>query len=160
MQNISKSVKNYPKYNLQIFAGNFDKFAGNFQHCRQSIFAGKLPASPMSKCDSNNWPIGVQKVPNDALLQIDSDKRILALMIAVDCLCFTNWKIFFREIKKYLISFQIMSYFLTVKFKWSQTYRWTTMSKTGMNLRQTFPKYVGKWWNPPTLGSLKVCCSS
>ena len=43
MQKIAKIVQNYSKYNSQIFAGNF-------RHCRQSVFAGKLPASPMSTC--------------------------------------------------------------------------------------------------------------
>ena len=38
MQKIAKSVQNYSKYNSQIFAGNIDKFAGNFRHCRQSFF--------------------------------------------------------------------------------------------------------------------------
>ena len=48
MLNISKSVTNYSKYHSHIFAGKYEKFAGNFRHCRQSIFAGKLPAKPMS----------------------------------------------------------------------------------------------------------------
>ena len=48
MLKISKSVKNYSKYHLQIFAGKYDKLAGNFRNCRQSIFAGKLTAKPMS----------------------------------------------------------------------------------------------------------------
>ena len=33
---------------IQAFAGKCDKIAGNFWHCRQSLFAGKLPARPMS----------------------------------------------------------------------------------------------------------------
>ena len=59
MLKISKSVKNYSKYNLQIFAGKYDKFAGNFRNCRQSIFAGKLPAKPMSTV---TWKLGWQKI--------------------------------------------------------------------------------------------------
>ena len=35
MQKIAKIDQNYPKYHSQIFAGNYDKFAGNFRRCRQ-----------------------------------------------------------------------------------------------------------------------------
>ena len=48
MQKISKCVQNYSKYHSKVFTGKYYKIAGNFWHCRQSIFAGKLPAKPMS----------------------------------------------------------------------------------------------------------------
>ena len=54
MQKISKWVQNYSKYHSMIFAGKYEKFAGNFRHCRQSFFAGKLPAKPMSRYTVEN----------------------------------------------------------------------------------------------------------
>ena len=34
MPKVSKNITNCSKYHSQIFAGKYDKFAGNFRHCR------------------------------------------------------------------------------------------------------------------------------